>query len=172
MVRWPNQSRGFEARRVAAPEGLGKRRAALYALIIRAECVGKQDLCMAVRIVKLGSPRSSDEGLRIGTVRRPPRGVPKTEYASRDIYDIWFPNLAPSEILLKDTRPDIERSWKTFKRRFLVEMKAPEPRRDFDLLAALSHHANFAVGCYCDDECRCHRSILRELLAQRDANVR
>lgn len=127
---------------------------------------------MAVRIVRLGSPRHGTEGLRIGTVRRPPRGVPKAEFASRDFYDVWFPNLSPSEALLKEGQPLDEKSWKRFVRRFLAEMKAPEVRRDLDLLAALSHQANFSVGCYCEDESRCHRSILRDLLEQRGANIR
>ncbi len=126
---------------------------------------------MTVRIVRLGSPRHETEGLRIGTVRRPPRGVPKAEYASRNLYDVWFPNLAPSEALLKEASPKDEQSWRLFKRRFLAEMKAPEARRDLDLLAALSHHANFAVGCYCEDEARCHRSLLRELLEARGADL-
>jgi len=120
----------------------------------------------------LGSPRAPGEGLRIGTVRRPPRGIPKDEYSSRDIYDVWFPNLAPSEPLLKETRPDDDKSWKSFRRRFTAEMKASEARRTLDLLAALSHSANFAVGCYCKDESRCHRSILRELLEQRGAAIK
>ena len=119
-----------------------------------------------------GQPANKGEGLRIGTVRRPPRGIPKDEYSSRDIYDVWFPNLAPSEPLLKETRPDDDKSWKTFKRRFMAEMKAPEARRALDLLAALSHQTNFAVGCYCTDESRCHRSIIRELLEQRGADIR
>ena len=126
---------------------------------------------MTAHIVRLGSPRLPGEGLRIGTVRRPPRGVPKAEYASRDIYDVWFPNLAPSEALLKESSLDDERSWKTFRRRFLAEMKAPEARRALDLLAALSHRTDFAVGCYCEDEARCHRSLLRELLEQRGADI-
>lgn len=126
---------------------------------------------MTVRIVRLGNPRLEREGLRIGIVRRPPRGVPKAEYASRNIYDVWFPNLAPSEALLKANLPEDERSWKTFRRRFLAEMKAPEARRALDLLAALSHQTNFALGCYCEDEARCHRSILRELLDQRGADL-
>jgi uncharacterized protein YeaO (DUF488 family) len=104
-------------------------------------------------------------------VRRPPRGVPKAEHASRDIYDVWFPNLAPSEGLLKESRPDDEQSWKAFKRRFLAEMKAPDARRALDLLAALSHQTNFSIGCYCEDESRCHRSLLRELLAERGADL-
>ena len=127
---------------------------------------------MAVRVVKLGSPRSAAEGLRIGTVRRPPRGIPKAEYANRDIYDVWFPNLSPSESLLKETRPEDEKSWQQFKRRFLTEMKAPEARRDLDLLAALSHQTNFSIGCYCEDESRCHRSILRDLLDSRGAEIK
>jgi uncharacterized protein YeaO (DUF488 family) len=128
---------------------------------------------MSVRIVRLGSTRADDEGLRIGTVRRPPRGVPKNEYSARDIYDVWLPLLAPSEELLKEIRSKAndESSWKRFKRQYLKEMKAPEPSRVLDMLAALSHQTNFAVGCYCDDEARCHRSLLRELLAQRDAEI-
>ena len=121
---------------------------------------------MALRIVRLGSSRQSDEGLRIGTVRRPPRGIKKEDYASKNIFDVWFPNLSPSEILLKEASPlNDENSWKTFKRKFIAEMKGPEAKRDLDLLAALSHQTNFAIGCYCRDESRCHRSILRELLA-------
>jgi len=124
---------------------------------------------MTVRIVRLGSPRLESEGLRIGTVRRPPRGIPKAEYASRNIYDVWFPNLAPSKALLKEASPKDDPSWRTFKRRFLAEMNAPEARRTLDLLAALSHDTNFSVGCYCENEARCHRSILRELLGKRGA---
>ncbi|HEX9878427.1 MAG TPA: DUF488 family protein [Gammaproteobacteria bacterium] len=127
---------------------------------------------MAVRIVRLGMPRSKTEGLRIGTVRRPPRGVSKGEYARQDIYDVWFPNLSPSESLLKETSADGDNSWKRFRRRFLTEMKAPEARRDLDLLAALSHRTDFAIGCYCEDESRCHRSILKELLDQRGADIK
>jgi uncharacterized protein YeaO (DUF488 family) len=128
---------------------------------------------MSIRIVRLGSPREEGEGLRIGTVRRPPRGVSKSEYASRNFYDVWFPNLSPSEILLKQSQAsDDEKSWRAFKRRFAAEMKSPEASKDLDLLAALSHHANMAIGCYCADESRCHRSILRELLAARGADVR
>jgi uncharacterized protein YeaO (DUF488 family) len=126
---------------------------------------------MSIRIVRLGSPRLPTEGLRIGTVRRPPRGVPKAEYSSRNIYDVWFPNLAPSEALLKQAPSKDDQSWKTFRRRFLAEMNAPEARRALDLLAALSHQTNFAVGCYCEDEARCHRSILRELFDKRGADL-
>lgn len=127
---------------------------------------------MPIRIVRLGSPRARGEGLRIGTVRRPPRGVPRDEFASRDFYDVWFPNLAPTEPLLKATFPvrDV-RAWKTFRRRFLAEMKEPGARRDLELLAALSHHASLAIGCYCEDESHCHRSILRELLEKLGAEV-
>jgi len=128
---------------------------------------------MTIRIVRLGSTRESNEGLRIGTVRRPPRGVRKEEYASKNIYDVWFPNLSPSEALLKEASPlNDESSWKAFKRKFIAEMKLPEARRDLDLFTALSHQTNFAIGCYCKDESRCHRSILRELLEQRGANIK
>jgi uncharacterized protein YeaO (DUF488 family) len=128
---------------------------------------------MTISIVRLGSPRQPGEGLRIGTVRRPPRGVPKTEYAARDIYDVWFPNLAPTEPLLKASFPVTDdAAWRRFERRFRAEMKRPGPRRDLDLLAALSHTADFAIGCYCAQEARCHRSILRELLAERGAALR
>jgi uncharacterized protein YeaO (DUF488 family) len=127
---------------------------------------------MTVRIVRLGSPREAGEGLRIGTVRRPPRGVPKAEYASRDLYDVWFPNLAPSEALLRQFFPlGDDKSWRAFQRRFLAEMKAPAPGKDLDLLAALSHRTDFSIGCYCEDESRCHRSILRELLEKRGADL-
>jgi uncharacterized protein YeaO (DUF488 family) len=127
---------------------------------------------MTIRIVQLGSDREANEGLRIGTVRRPPRGVPKVEYSSRNIYDVWFPNLSPSEELLKQYFPITEeRQWRSFQRRFLAEMKASGPTRDLDVLAALSHQTNFSLGCYCDDESRCHRSILRSLLEKREADV-
>ena len=127
---------------------------------------------MTIRIVRLGSPRESNEGLRIGTVRRPPRGVKKEDYASKNIYDVWFPNLSPSEPLLKEaSQLTDENSWKAFKRKFIAEMKLPGAKRDLDLFAALSHKTNFAIGCYCKDESRCHRSILRELLEQRKANI-
>jgi uncharacterized protein YeaO (DUF488 family) len=128
---------------------------------------------MAVHIVRLGSAKAPGEGLRIGTVRRPPRGVRKEDYATKNIYDIWFPNLSPSEKLLKRAlAAEDDKSWRTFKRQFLAEMKTPEANRDLDLLAALSHRTNFAIGCYCEDEARCHRSILRELLAQRGAAIK
>lgn len=128
---------------------------------------------MAIRIVRLGSPRVAGEGLRIGTVRRPPRGVRKEEYAARHIYDVWFPNLSPSEPLLKQAlAATSEQSWKTFKRRFLAELKEQGPSKDLDLLAALSQSTDFSLGCYCEDEGRCHRSILREVLLQRGAKFK
>jgi len=128
---------------------------------------------MTIRIVRLGSNRKSNEGLRIGTVRRPPRGLKKEEYASKNIYDVWFPNLSPSQALLKQALSiKDENSWKAFKRKFVAEMKLPEAKRDLDLLAALSHQTNLAIGCYCKDESRCHRSILRELLEQRGASIK
>ena len=128
---------------------------------------------MTVSIVRLGSPRYPGEGLRIGTVRRPPRGVPKSEYAVRDLYDVWLPNLAPSEALLKQARAigDNEREWKAFVRRYRAEMKQPECRALLDTLAALSHSADFSVGCYCANEERCHRSVLRQLLAAHGAKI-
>ncbi len=126
--------------------------------------------CMAVRIVQFGSPRASDEGLRIGTVRRPPRGVLKSEYASRNYYDVWLPNLAPSEQLLKAGRSvKDEADWRSFVKRYRSEMSRAENSRVLDLLAALSHQTNFSVGCYCNDEQHCHRSVLRQLLAERGA---
>ena len=125
---------------------------------------------MAVRIVQLGSPRTSNEGLRIGTVRRPPRGVPKSKFASRNYYDVWLPNLAPSDQLLKvgQSAKD-EKAWRSFVKRFRSEMSRPENSRVLDLLAALSHQADFSVGCYCKDEQHCHRSVLRQLLTERGA---
>src|SRR5262245_10702834 len=127
---------------------------------------------MAIRIVRLGSPRASDEGLRLGTVRRPPRGVPKTEFASRDFYDVWVPDLAPSEALLKQgLAADNERAWRAFVRRYRMEMKRPEAERLLVLLAALSEQTNFSVGCYCADEAHCHRSSLRDLLKDKGARL-
>jgi uncharacterized protein YeaO (DUF488 family) len=127
---------------------------------------------MAVRIVRLGNERTAGEGLRIGTVRRPPRGVAKSEFASRNFYDVWFPNLAPSEALLqRGQRAETDREWRSFARAYRTEMKTPENRRTLELLVALSHRANFSVGCYCADEARCHRSLLRELLVDLGADV-
>ena len=125
---------------------------------------------MPIRIVRLGSPRLEDEGLRIGTVRRPPRGVPKADLASRNFYDVWLPNLAPSEALLKQWRTaDAPARWRMFARRYRAEMGTAENKRLLDLLAALSQQTHFSVGCYRADQSRCHRSILRELLAARGA---
>ena len=127
---------------------------------------------VAIRIVRLGSPRAANEGLRIGTVRRPPRGVRKEDYAARDIYDVWFPNLSPSDELLNEGKlAESVKDWRTFQRKFRAEMKQSSASRELDLLAALSHQTNVAIGCYCEDESRCHRSILRELLLERGADV-
>jgi uncharacterized protein YeaO (DUF488 family) len=125
---------------------------------------------VSLRIVRLGSPRAKEEGLRIGTVRRPPRGVPKTEFASQDWYDVWYPNLAPSAVLVKEAQDaDTPRAWAAFAKKYRAEMATPDNARTLDLLAALSHGADFSVGCYCEDEAHCHRSVLRELLAERGA---
>jgi uncharacterized protein YeaO (DUF488 family) len=127
-----------------------------------------------IRIVRLGTKRTRGEGLRLGTVRRPPRGVPKHEFSSRDFYDVWLPTLAPSETLVKlalGVAVADERSWKRFVRQYRAEMKEPAARHTLDALAALSHQTNFAVGCYCADERRCHRSILRDLFTERGAAV-
>lgn len=127
---------------------------------------------MSVRIVQLGSPRAPGEGLRIGTVRRPPRGVPKTEFALRNYYDVWLPSLAPSEELLKAGQLAKDgRDWLSFVKRYRSEMNRPENSPVLDLLAALSHQTNFSVGCYCSEEQRCHRSVLRQLLAERGAEI-
>ena len=126
-----------------------------------------------IRIVRLGSSRTPDEGLRLGTVRRPPRGVPKAEYAQRDFYDVWVPDLAPSPALFSwiKSRPMTDASWRTYARRYRAEMKRPEAQRLIQLLAALSQRTNFSVGCYCENESRCHRSLLRELLVEAGAKV-
>lgn len=128
---------------------------------------------MSVRIVRLGSPRTKDEGLRIGTVRRPPRGVPKSEFASQDWYDVWYPNLAPSADLVKEAQQAATpKAWAAFAKKYRAEMGTPENARTLDLLAALSHGSDFSVGCYCEDESHCHRSVLRTLLAERGAAFR
>ncbi len=127
---------------------------------------------MPIHVVRLGSPRGKGEGLRLGTVRRPPRGVPKAEFASRDFYDVWLPDLAPSEELVKLAQAATdEKAWKAFGRKYRAEMARPEAHRLVDLLAALSRQTSFAVGCYCADEAHCHRSVLRELLAERGAEI-
>lgn len=128
---------------------------------------------MTVRIVRLGSPRNRGEGIRIGTVRRPPRGVPKSEFASGNWYDAWFPNLAPSPGTVKlALHARTPADWKSFVRKYRAEMAEPGNAHAIGLLAALSKHANFSVGCYCEDEKRCHRSILRELLRENGAKLR
>lgn len=127
---------------------------------------------MAVRIVRLGTERKKKEGVRIGTVRRPPRGVPKSEFASRNYYDVWLPNLAPSQELMKFGQSvKTEREWGIFEKKYRAELANPEKSRVLDLLAALSHSADFSVGCYCENESRCHRSVLRDLLFERGANL-
>ena len=125
---------------------------------------------MSISIVRLGTPRKRNEGLRLGTVRRPPRGVPKSDFARLDYYDVWFPNLSPSPELVREAqRAKDERAWTAFKRKFRREMNAPDRSRELNVLAALSHHTNLSLGCYCEDENHCHRSVLRELLAERGA---
>ena len=127
---------------------------------------------MTIRIVRLGKPRIDGEGLRIGTVRRPPRGVPASRYASDDWYDVWYPELSPSPELVSfalSTRTDKE--WAAFVKRFRKEMAAPAARHALDLLAALSHRTNISIGCYCEEENRCHRSVLRDLLEARGATI-
>ena len=127
---------------------------------------------MSVRIVRLGTPRTRDEGTRIGTVRRPPRGVPKSAFASQNWYDVWFPTLAPSlETMKIGLAAETPAQWAAFTRKYQAEMKAPEGQHALALLAALSHTTNFAVGCYCEDERRCHRSLLRQLLIRHGAKV-
>jgi uncharacterized protein YeaO (DUF488 family) len=128
---------------------------------------------VSLRIVRLGSPRAKGEGLRIGTVRRPPRGVAKRDFAQLDWYEVWLPDLSPSPALVKQALAAAsDREWAAFARRFEREMAAPERSRLLDLLAKLSHHGDFSVGCYCEDEARCHRSVLRALLVARGALLR
>lgn len=125
---------------------------------------------MPVRIVRLGTPRHEKEGLRIGTVRHPPRGVPKKDHATQNWYDLWLPELAPSAELVKQARAaKTEEQWRLFVRKYRAEMAAPDKGRLLELLAALSRQADFSVGCYCENEARCHRSVLRKLLAERGA---
>ena len=130
---------------------------------------------MAIRVVRLGTPRHGDEGLRIGTVRRPPRGVPKSEFAERDFYDVWLPVLSPDQDLvstaLKAQHEHDEKAWSAFTRRFRAEMRKPEAAHVLDLLAALSHLTNLSIGCYCEDEAWCHRSVLKAALAERGAKI-
>ena len=125
---------------------------------------------MVIRVVRLGSPRGKDEGVRIGTVRRPPRGVPKAEFATQNWYDVWFPHLAPSiETLKLAHQATTPAQWAAFLRKYRAEMAVPENVHALALLAALSHQSNFSVGCYCEDESHCHRSVLRVLLAAHGA---
>jgi uncharacterized protein YeaO (DUF488 family) len=127
---------------------------------------------MSIQIVRLGTPRAAGEGLRLGTVRRPPRGVPKKDFARLDYFDVWFPNLSPStELVAEAMKAEDERAWAAFRRKFRKEMSAPDRSRELDLLAAFSHRTNFSLGCYCEDEQHCHRSVLRELLQERGADV-
>ena len=137
---------------------------------------------MSLRIVRLGTPRAPGEGLRIGTVRRPPRGVPKADFARLDWYDVWYPELAPSDKTMalgqganalrdKGQVAEADQQWQAFTRAYLKEMAEPAARRTLDVLAALSHHGAFAMGCYCEHEAQCHRSLLRGLLAERGAQI-
>jgi uncharacterized protein YeaO (DUF488 family) len=127
---------------------------------------------VAVRIVRLGSDRAADEGLRIGTVRRPPRGVRKEDFGLQNWYDVWYPNLAPSAATMKLGRSaGTDKDWTAFVKKYRAEMATPENSRTLDLLAALSHQTNFSVGCYCADEARCHRAVLKQLLAAKGAQM-
>lgn len=127
---------------------------------------------MTLHIVRLGTPREKNEGLRIGTVRRPPRGVPKSEFSARNWYDVWYPVLAPSiETMKLAQAATTPAQWTSFTKKYKAEMSAPDARHTIELLAALSHHANFSVGCYCENETHCHRSVLRALLAEAGAKI-
>jgi uncharacterized protein YeaO (DUF488 family) len=127
---------------------------------------------MVIRIVRLGTPRRPGEGTRIGTVRRPPRGVPKSAFAAQNWYDVWFPNLAPSVETMKFAHAaTTPAQWLAFTRKYRAEMSTPDNSRTLDVLATLSRHSHFSVGCYCEDEARCHRSVLRALLAERGADI-
>jgi uncharacterized protein YeaO (DUF488 family) len=127
---------------------------------------------MAIRVIQLGTTRAKNEGTRIGTVRRPPRGVPKAQFASQNWYDVWFPNLAPSAETVKlAQQAQTPAEWQAFKKKYRSEMSEPESAHALELLAVLSHQTNFSVGCYCEDEAHCHRSVLRELLKEKGASV-
>jgi uncharacterized protein YeaO (DUF488 family) len=127
---------------------------------------------MSISIIRLGTPRKAGEGLRLGTVRRPPRGIPKSDFARLDYYDVWFPNLSPSTELVKEALGAADQQgWAAFSRKFRREMSEPDRSRELDVLAALSHQTNLSLGCYCEDERHCHRSVLRELLVERGADV-
>jgi uncharacterized protein YeaO (DUF488 family) len=128
---------------------------------------------MSVRVVRLGTPRVPEEGTRIGTVRRPPRGVPKAKFSSQNWYDVWFPNLAPSIATMKlGLAAESPAQWSAFARKYKAEMATPAAKHDLALLAALSHTTNFSVGCYCENEDRCHRSLLKQLLLENGAKVK
>lgn len=128
---------------------------------------------MPVSVVRLGTPRAAGEGLRIGTVRRPPRGVPRSEFSSGNWYDVWYPNLAPGADTMKlGQEAETPQQWAAFVKKYRAEMMQPDAARTIDLLAALSHTADFAVGCYCEDEAHCHRSVLRQLLVEKGAVIR
>jgi uncharacterized protein YeaO (DUF488 family) len=128
---------------------------------------------VSISIVRLGSRRGPREGVRIGTVRHPPRGVPKEKHAAENWFDVWLPQLAPSaELVRRAKAADSDAAWSSFVKKYRKEMAAPEARQTLALLAALSHHADFSVGCYCEDERRCHRSVLAELLAEHGAKLR
>lgn len=134
--------------------------------------VVRADYPMSIFIVQLGTPRKPGEGLRVGTVRRPPRGVLKSDFSRLDYYDVWFPNLSPSAGLVQQALVAAdERAWLAFRRKFRLEMNAPDRSRELDVLAALSHQTHLSIGCYCAEESRCHRSVLRELLTERGADV-
>ena len=127
---------------------------------------------MTVHVLRLGSDRIEGEGLRIGTVRRPPRGVPKADFSSQNWYDVWFPNLSPSiETMKMGKNARTDKEWLAFKKKYRAEMTTPENSRILELLACLSHHTNFSVGCYCKDEAHCHRSVLRDLLIEKGAQI-
>jgi uncharacterized protein YeaO (DUF488 family) len=128
---------------------------------------------MTLRIVRLGTPRARGEGLRLGTVRRPPRGVKKADFARRNYYDLWLPLLSPSQAMVSRamSQPWTDARWRQFVRAYRAEMDRPEARQLIELLAGMSHHTNFSVGCYCEREDRCHRSVLRELLAEAGAEI-
>ena len=127
---------------------------------------------MTIRVIRLGTPRTKGEGLRLGTVRHPPRGVPKSRFATDDWYDVWLPVLAPSNATLKLGRSiETDAAWRRFARRYRAEMKRPEAAQVLDLIAALSRRSNFSIGCYCEAEARCHRSLLRSILRARGAHV-
>jgi uncharacterized protein YeaO (DUF488 family) len=132
----------------------------------------KSEDIVAIRVIRLGTPRAKDEGIRVGTVRRPPRGVPKSEFASQNWYDVWFPNLAPSvETMKLGQQAETPAQWAAFRRKYRAEMTAPEANHALELLARLSHQTSFSVGCYCEDESHCHRSVLRDLLMEKGARV-